>query len=331
MTRAAGDFAVEAAIDDGRLQYHPAWPSVDRVKADIRFENARMEIRAREAFIYQSRARSASAVVADFGAKPPVLEVEGDMDTTGVDSARFLRETPLVEGPGAFTRVIAIEGPARLKLRLAWPLWGESPFRLAGEYAFAGAAASVGRNLRLTGIRGALAFTERSVRAPELAGTMFGQPATLRLATQPDGSVLTQLDGRMGAAALGALIPEGFARRLAGTTDWTARVVTGTGGTELRVESSLKGLAIGLPEPFAKRADESRALAVTIRRLGAADEETVATIGAGVHARIGRSGPEGAERWNAALKFGCSRYHGTGSRGPLALRGYRALRPRCLA
>lgn len=301
---AQGRFFVEAGIEGGRLRYHPAWPSVDRVKGDIRFENARMEIVAKEATIYASRARSARAVVADLGAATPVLEIEGDMDTTGTDSARFLRETPLVEGPGAFTRVIALEGPARLKLKLGWPLWGEDPFRLAGEYAFAGATASVGRTLFLTGIRGTLAFTEKSVRAPELTGSMFGQPATLRLATEPDGTVLTTLDGRMAAPVLGAFIPERFTRRMAGSLDWNARVVSGADGTQLRVESTLRGFAIGLPEPFAKRADESRALVVTIQRLGSADEETVAELEPGVHARIGRREAAGATTWEAALKFG---------------------------
>ena len=60
-----GRFLVEAAIDGGRLQYHPAWPAVDRVKGDIRFENARMEIAAKEAYVYASRARSARAVIAE--------------------------------------------------------------------------------------------------------------------------------------------------------------------------------------------------------------------------------------------------------------------------
>ncbi|MBL0141491.1 MAG: TIGR02099 family protein [Betaproteobacteria bacterium] len=299
-----GRFLVEAAIEGGRLQYHPAWPAVDRIKGDIRFENAGMDIRAREAFIYASRARSVRAAIADFGANPPVLMIDGDLDTTGVDSVRFLRETPLADGPGAFTRTVSIEGPARLKLNLAWPLSGPERFRVAGEYAFAGATASVGRNLLLTGVRGSLSFTEKSVRAPELTGSMFGQPASLRLATQPDGSVLTQLDGRMGAAVLGTFIPDSFARRFAGAAEWKAKLVSGEDGSELRVESTLKGLAIGLPEPFAKLADEPRALAVSIRRLGTASEETVATLEGGIHARIGRSEVGGAGQWNAALKFG---------------------------
>jgi uncharacterized protein YhdP len=233
-----------------------------------------------------------------------VLDLDADIDTVGGDGARFLSETPLAEGPGAFTRAVSVEGPARLKLRMNYPLSGPNAVRVSGDYSFAGATASVGRSLVLAGIHGNLAFTERSVRAPELAGTMFGQPAALRLSTQADGSVLTQLEGRLGANALGAFIPEAFARRAAGTTAWKARVVTGAAGTELRVDSTLQGLAIGLPEPFGKMADASRPMNVTIRRLGLPDEETVASLAGGVHARIGRAGDGDAVRWHAALRFG---------------------------
>ena len=326
-----GRFLVEAAIDGARLQYHPSWPSVDGVQGEIRFENTRMEIRAQKASIYASRARSASAVVADLGANPPVLEIDADMETTGVDSARFLRETPLVQGPGAFTRAVALEGPARLKLKLAWPLWGQDPFHVTGEYAFAGATASVGRSLLLTDIRGSLAFTERSVRAPELTGSMFGQPATLRLASRPDGSVLTQLDGRMGAAVLGTLSRKPLRGAWPEPPNGRRASDSGAEGTELRIESALTGLAIGLPEPFAKRADESRALAVTIRAAGRRRRR------GGGRARRGRPCAHRAPgEWRRrALERGAQVRHSgrrrTGARGPLALRGPGALRPRRLA
>lgn len=299
-----GRFHVDGAIADGRLRYHPDWPTVDQVRGRIRFDNARMEIVADAATVYGSRARSARAVIANLAAHPPVLEVAAEVDTSGADSVRFLRETPLAAGPGAFTRHVAVEGPARLKLALGFPLSGPEPIRIAGEVALAGATAAVGRDLRLESVRGTIAFTEKSVAAPQLTGTMFGQPASLRLATQADGSVLTQLDGRLGAQAMAGLVPAAFARRLAGVADWNARVVVGGEDTQLRIESTLQGLAIGLPEPFAKRADEARPLAVTIRRLGRDDEETVARFAENVHARIGRRTVDGEERWNAALKFG---------------------------
>ncbi len=251
-----GHFLVEGEIADGRLQYHPAWPAIGAIRGGIRFENAGMEIRADEATIFDSHVRRTKAVIADFGAEPPLLVVDGEVDTSGGDGTRFLRESPLASGPGAFTKVVGVEGPARLKLHLGYPLRGTEGVRVNGEYVFAGGSANVGRSLLLTGIRGTLGFTERAVRSSEITGSMFGQPAVLRLATQPDNTVLTQLEGRMSAPVLGAFIPEAFARRMAGAADWKARVVSGAEGTELRVESALKGLVIGLPEPFGKTADE---------------------------------------------------------------------------
>src|SRR6185312_7983643 len=97
------------------------------VQGTFRFENRRMEIRAQRATIFASRASNVSAVVEDFAVKPPLLTIDGDVDTSGADSVRFLRESPLVNGPGTFTRAIAIEGPGRLKLHIAFPLAGTAP------------------------------------------------------------------------------------------------------------------------------------------------------------------------------------------------------------
>ena len=300
-----GRFTAEATIANGRLRYDPAWPVVERIGGRLRFENASLAIEAREAQIYASRARSAKAVIADLGARPPVLQLDVVADTAGGDGARFLRETPLVTGPGAFTTAIGVTGPARLQLRLDYPLWGQEPARVRGEYVFAGAQAAIGRSLVMQGIRGSLAFTERSVRATALNGTLFGQPAQLRLGMQGEGAVLAELDGQLGANVLGVFVPEAVSRRTAGTAAWSARIVASGAGTELRVTSSLEGLAVGLPEPFGKTASEARALSVTIRRLGEPEEETQAALGDDVHARVHRvTSRDGNDRWQAAVRFG---------------------------
>ena len=300
-----GRFTAEATIANGRLRYDPAWPVVERIGGQLRFENASFAIEATEAQIYSSRARSAKAVIADLGARPPLLQLDVVADTAGGDGARFLRETPLVAGPGAFTKAIGVTGPARLQLRLDYPLWGKDLARVRGEYVFAGAQAAIGRSLVMQGIRGSLAFTERSVRATALNGTLFGQPAQLRLGMQGEGAVLAELDGRLGANVLGVFVPEAVSRRTVGTAAWRARIMASGSGTELRVTSSLEGLAVGLPEPFGKTASEARALSVTIRRLGEPEEETEAALGGDVHARVHRvAGRDGNERWQAAVRFG---------------------------
>jgi uncharacterized protein (TIGR02099 family) len=295
-----GRFLIEGDMRDGRLKYHPDWPSVDAIQGTFRFEGTRMEIRAQRAAIFGSRVAGAAAVIDDLAAKPPLLVIDGQVDTTGADSVRFLRESPLVNGPGAFTRAVAIEGPGSLKLHLVYPLWGPEPVQVAGQYQFDGAVASVGRNLSMRNLRGELAFTEKGVRAPDITGTMFGHPATLRMVTQPEGGVLTLLEGRIDAESMRAHFSGPLAARFTGAADWRARLLSGREGSELAITSDLKGLAVALPEPLSKAAEESRPLALVFSKLGTENELITASAGKGVHARFGTR----AERWHAALKFG---------------------------
>ena len=294
-----GLFRVEGDIRDGRIKYHPDWPSIDAIEGTFKFENRRMEIRAEHANIFASRASSITAIVEDLSAKPPVLTLNGDIDTTGADTVRFLRESPLVNGPGAFTRAVTIEGPGRLKLQLVYPMWGTDPVRVVGDYTFSGATASVGRTLAMRELRGRLAFTESAVRAPAIIGTLFGKPASLAMATQ-DGQVVTQIEGKIDSAAMTAYAPESIVAKLSGSADWKARIVSGKQGSELTVTSELQGLASSLPEPLAKSADEARAVTLTMSRLGTDAEVSNVTLAGGVYGRFAKAG----ERWSALLKFG---------------------------
>jgi uncharacterized protein (TIGR02099 family) len=270
------------------------------VNGTFRFENRNMQIRAREATIFASRATSLTAEVDDLAAKPPVVTIVGDIDASGQDTVRFLRESPLVKGPGAFTRAVAIDGPGRLHLQLAYPLWGTDPARVNGDYTFAGATASVARTLAMRDVNGQLSFTQRGVSAPAITGTLFGRPATLAMATQPDGQVITQIEGSIDAAGLAAYVAPALAAKLEGATAWKARLASGRQGNELVVTSDMKGLVSTLPAPLTKTAAEERAATVTISALGTEAEVSTLAMGT-IHGRFSRA-PN--EHWNAALKFG---------------------------
>lgn len=299
-----GTFVLEGDVHGARLRYHPEWPSVDDIDGTLRLHNRRVEVRAERASIFASRVRAAAAMIDDLRAQPPLLTIDGDIDTSGGDSVRFLRESPLANGPGAFTRAVSVEGPAHLKLHIDYPLSGMEPVRVAGDYRFAGATASVARTLAMRDLRGRLAFTEKGVRAPELTGTLFGKPALLAIMTQPEGHLLTTIEGRMDAVVLGAYVPEAIATRVSGAADWKARVTSNAAGTSLSIASDLKGMGVALPEPLAKKPDEARALRLEIAQLGQEREVSTVAIGGNVFGRFAKSAAAGVERWQATLKFG---------------------------
>lgn len=297
-----GRFLIEGDIEDGRLKYHPEWPSVDAIQGGFRFENRRMEIRAQTAAIFASRATNVSAVIDDLRGAPPLITIDGQVETTGADAMRFLRESPLRNGPGAFTRAVSIEGPGHLGLHLEYPIGGGDRVRVAGDYQFAGATATVAGDLAMRELRGKLAFTERAVRASDITGTLFGQPARLAMSTQADGRVLTAIEGRIDAPALAAYVPAPIARRLAGAIDWRARVLSGADGADLTVASDLVGLASTLPEPLSKAAADARPLTIALARVGGENEAVTAALAGDVHARLQR--PVGSAPWKVTLRFG---------------------------
>ena len=294
-----GRFFVEGDFHGGKLKYHPEWPSVDDVEGTLRFEGRRMEIRGTSAKIFASRVTSALAVVNDLASHPALLVIDGDVDTSGGDSVRFLRESPLVNGPGAFTRAVAIEGPGQLKLHLEYPLMAHPVVKVKGDYQFAGATASVGRELAMRDVRGKLSFTETGVSAPEITGTIFGSPAVLRMATQPEGPTVTTIEGRLDAAATKPFLPAGLFARMSGAASWNARLVSSRDQNALSITSDLKGLGVALPDPLAKAADDARTLIVTFGNLGTDKETAIAQLAGGVNARFAKRG----ERWQVALKF----------------------------
>jgi uncharacterized protein YhdP len=54
-----GRFLIDAQARGGRLSYHPEWPAIDAIDAQVKFENKSMEIRAPRATIFASRVRNA--------------------------------------------------------------------------------------------------------------------------------------------------------------------------------------------------------------------------------------------------------------------------------
>ena len=295
-----GLFLVEGDLRDGRLKYHPDWPSVDRVNGTFRFENRRMEIRADKATIFASRGTGVVAAIEDLAARPAVLTVVGDIDTSGADTLRFLRESPLVKGPGAFTRVVSVEGPGKLHIELTYPLAVGETVQVKGDYVFDGAVATVSKTLAMKDVKGKLSFTHRGVSAPEITGSFFGKPAVLTMATQADGVLVTQVEGAIDAQGMANYVSPALAARLEGAAAWKAKLTTSRAGNDLVITSDLKGLTSTLPVPFAKAAAEELPATFTMNALGADNEVTSVAIGA-MHGRFSRT-PE--ERWNAALKFG---------------------------
>src|SRR5690606_737618 len=156
---------------------------------------------------------------------------------------------------GDFSRGIAVEGAARLDLKLGIPLEEVEETTLAGAVRFDGNRVSIDPALpAFAGVGGLLEFTEDALRLRELTGNFLGGPIRVDGQTPGAGRFDLTASGRATADGIRQLAGNPLTATLEGAADWRAQIEIGAAGMAMTIDSGLEGLALGLPAPLAKPA-----------------------------------------------------------------------------
>ena len=293
-----------ATVVDAGLDYHPDWPAIDNVRADLVFENEGMRIVGETLRVAGMVIEDVRAEVPDL--KTPILDIRAKTRATGEQLFAFVESSPLQARYGRQLEGMRIEGTPLAEVRLTLPLkrkLGEST--VDGRLVFAGESfTDAQRDLAFGDVQGALQFTRHGVGTRDMKLTLAGEPAELDLrigrATLDETAELeAELSGHLSAGAIfgriDALAPVVAAAD--GQADWSVDVVipksddadvprvsatgrpSASGAGVLRVESDLVGIELGLPAPLAKERGGSLPL-----RLSA----DTATVGRRIDLRLGQ-------------------------------------------
>jgi uncharacterized protein (TIGR02099 family) len=297
-----GRFRLSAKVNDVRLKYLDNWPAVDNIRGEISFSGARISVAAESAAIYGARVGPTSVDLDDTTSSIPVLSIKGSANAPAQDVARFLQNSPLAEGVGKFTQVLTLEGPGKLDLSLLIPIGGRGPnaepkpgkdkmrptFKASGHYELAEANAKPPVGAVVTGVSGAIQFTERSVQSKNLGGTLYGNPLRIAISGGAEEGVVAELAGRGEVQYLNDILPFRLPAQITGVTDWKGRISAKFGRTDLVFESEMLGVASTLPAPLAKRADEPMKLTATFTEAQKASERIEVALGSVAFGRFAR-------------------------------------------
>jgi uncharacterized protein (TIGR02099 family) len=282
-----GRFDAIARVADGHLKYQTGWPDARSVDVVARFAGPGMDIRGRVADIGGLAAGEVRAAITDFSAPMLTVDYTADSDVPGL--LGFLRRTPLQERVGADLERFEFAGPAAVRGSLRIP-FGSVPGELAvdGTVTLNGSAfADPDTGFTLSGIAGVVEYNERGFTADALEAEYRGKPARLGLVADAAAAEPFRADLR-GTFGISDVIPGFLVENIEpllqaqGESVWTASVVVlpagdaggaasrAEGGAEggaravLRVASQLQGLALNLPAPLGKTADESWPLSLRL-------------------------------------------------------------------
>ncbi len=306
-----GRFEVDFGVHDAELFFQSGWPSLHEVDARVSFLNRSLTISADSGRMYDSRISRAQVTIADL--LHPLLTVQGAARLGGDDAVRLLRDTPLRTRFGDYAAGLRLEGESGLELEFTLPLESAlaatQPFRLSGAVLLQDNRLWIEDWLPVEAIEGRLSFTDTGLQADGLQARLLDEPASITIYGEGQGDAARTIiagRGRMQAAALGRLHDSPLLGRVRGHGVWQGVLSVPHGdsrsGAQLRLHSDLLGMALELPHPLNKAADESRRLELVHHFSGARRGQLQLTYGETVQALLAFGEQKGMRR--GALHFG---------------------------
>lgn len=276
-----GEFRIAARVADVSYAYVPpapgaatkagSWPALAGLAGELLFERAGMQVRnarGRVAGAPGLEVVKTEALIADMSHKAPVLQL--DTQARGPLDDLLRLGVPLLGEAGAFAAEARASGNADYRLKLELPLQAMDKAKVQATVALGG------NELQLTPAvpplqqaRGTLSFTESSFSLAGVQGHLVG------------GDVRIEGRGRYGGGkpelaltAQGSATAEGLraareidwlarlARKASGAAAYTAALSLQGGVPEFSLTSSLQGMALQLPAPLVKSAEQTMPLRV---------------------------------------------------------------------
>jgi len=265
-----GLFEIRFDVTDGILEYAAGWPRLEEIETEIQFHGRRFEAHAAAAKSLDSEITQALITIPDMTAHPAVLTVDGKAQGPTRDAVRYVTESPLRHSLGAYLNDVSAGGSSRLQLSLKLPLAKrkQAP-RIKGTLQISdGSLLFNAVKINLTHINGSLDFSERGLAADQIQADLLGQAVSVSAKTtaDPDGpTTIFSAQGKMSGPALAKRFAVPLAPYVVGTAAWHGELRIPphkAGWVELDVASPLQGVAVNLPAPMGKQAEEARELLV---------------------------------------------------------------------
>lgn len=301
---AGGKFSIAANLKEVDFRYGEGWPQVDRINGLLSFDNTKIAGQFDSAAIFGARLGKTTLNLNDITQHPGLLVLKSEIEARAEEVTRFLRESPLANGIGGYSKFVTIEGPGNLSLGLNITLGDKVQTVVDGRYTLAKAQAKPIFGPVITNLGGVIAFDQAGVHTTGLQGTAYGNPITLGVNSTGESGVTTDFTLRADVKNLGNVLPLTLPQQISGTTDFVGKIVTRKNGTDVTIDSTLIGVELALPAPLAKAAGDKRALKILITDTALPSEKIRVTLaGAGndsadsrVDARFQRrfDGPDGA-------------------------------------
>jgi uncharacterized protein (TIGR02099 family) len=249
-------------VHGAELAYQPGWPALLNASGEVFIDERGVRVQVPHGQVLNS-SLSALSVNIPTPAKGGVtrLALNGALQSSVADGLQILKEAPI--GTQALFAGWQGQGPLSGQLKLDIPLAGKDAPLVQVDFATEGAQLKISQPaLSLSQLKGAFRFNSASgLSAPDVRAQVFGRPVRGKIVAEGARGrtrTLVEVNGQVALKSLLDWLTISQPLPLSGELPYRLRLTLDGDDSQLRVDSSLKGLAIDLPPPFGKTAGEAR-------------------------------------------------------------------------
>lgn len=265
-----GEFSINAKLRNARYVYVPQpglgkpWPAMEQLDADLQFNRAGMLISNARAQIAGMAMAKVQAHIADMSQRGAV-EISGEISGSLMQGLQLIKGSPLAAMTGEGLSQASGSGAVNLDLKLSLDLTDLSRSGVAGRLLLGGNDIQLAPAVpELSQTKATVAFTRDGAQIINAQARVLGSDIKFDGSVKPktadagEPEMLFRGQGQISAEALQQLRQwpwlADLARHASGSTGYSATVGLRQGWLEANVSSSLRGMALNLPEPLNKPA-----------------------------------------------------------------------------
>lgn len=281
-------------VRNANLAFQPGWPQLTGVDGNVFVENSGVRIRATKGQLLGTQVRNVAVDVPHVATgQTSHLLVDGDFDGSLHDGMKILQEAPI--GTAQTFAGWQAEGPLQGHINLDIPLVkGQEP-KVAVDFNTDNAHLKLADPvLDLTQLKGNFRFDyAKGLSGKNIKATAFDKPVNAEIfAEGKPGAPVTRItaSSQIAAKRLTDWLNVTQPLPVSGDLPYQLQLTLNSGDSPLQINSNLKGVAVDLPAPFGKTADDTRD---TDFRMNLQGPERRITVGYGGLANLAFAAPAG--------------------------------------
>ncbi len=266
-----GVFEVLFTFDDLELAYHPDWPHISQISADVTFERDSVQVLVHQGQTEQLAIKETEVTIPSMNTSKHLL-IKGEVEGEIAQVLGFMQKTPLNTPVDAVLDTLTPQGNTQVTLDLAIPLVDHAPTKVDGSARLSNAELNIkALDLRVNKITGALKFNEKGVFSDTISAVALAKPIQINIKSSAINTAVN-VAGRVDMKELQTQFNLPLNDIAEGVADYqlTLTLPYDSEPPELQVESNMVGVALKLPGDLAKRQQQQKPLSLAIGMEGKA-------------------------------------------------------------